>query len=157
MFIDRPSYLAKPSGTPDTLGNYGTQGYEAYIYYVAWGLCTGKGVLATYSLNEQFSTETDIVPNNWPHDATGLTLPLGNSVWADHVGIAAGPGCLPGNTTTCSPVPLNAGSSTTDVQNVLQAWRIGSASSGSGIVVQRNSLDRYIDHAVHLGIVSPSN
>jgi len=157
LFIDRPSYTQKPSGVSDTLGNYGPQGFQAFIYYVTWGLCSGQGVLASYSINEEFSTETNSIANNWPHVEGGTALPLSDSIWSDWVAISAASVCLATPSDTCTPVPQNAGSGTTLVQKVDQIWRVGSTIAGSGIVIQRNSLDRYLDHALHSAIVSPSN
>jgi len=161
MFIDRPYYLTKPTGQPDTLDDYGTTGYEANIYYEAWGLCTGQGPLASYAFNEQFSTPVTnwVATNNWNYMATGDTNPLGSWVWSDDVKMEAGPYCWPSipPTTTCSPVPQNPGSSTSEVVSVPQAWSVGTTTPGGGIVVQRDSLDRYIDHAEHGSPVSPSN
>jgi hypothetical protein len=158
MFIDRPSYLVKPSGQPDTFGNYGSQGYTANIYYNAWGLCSGQGVLGSYGFNEYFGTETDAVSNNWPHPESGNTLSTGDSLFWDYVSIAAGNNCGPyPSTTLCDPVPLNYGTTGALVQSVAQAWSVGTATAGGGIIVQRDSLDRYYDHPVHSSIVSPSN
>ena len=54
------------------------------------------------------------------------------------------------------PTPSCQGTSTTTVEHWGQEWWIGSLTTGSGVRVQTDTLQKYLDHALHLNIVSPA-
>ena len=54
-----------------------------------------------------------------------------------------------------NPVPTCDGNSTS-VQHWGQEWRVGSTASGFGSRIQTDTLQKYVGHAAHVGIVSPA-
>jgi len=54
-----------------------------------------------------------------------------------------------------NPVPTCDGNSTS-VQHWGQEWRVGSIASGFGSRIQTDTLQKYVGHATHVGIVSPA-
>lgn len=82
---------------------------------------------------------------NWPRgSATGSVV--GPVDWFDLIGAYTGTGATPA---------ANCTGSSTAVQHWGQEWRFGSATSGSGLSVQTDTLQKYINSATHTGITSP--
>lgn len=158
--IERPKKALKPPGLPDPdPAPAGSAGYQSVIRYVTEGLCSAQGYLQGYSLNEEFTNYSPVESNNWPLQAAGTTLGPTSNLWADTITAIAGSFCNPGLFTLCSPAPEDPNSplSTRQIQSADQAWRVGSTALGTGIVIQRNTFRRFIDHGDHTAIVSPSN
>jgi hypothetical protein len=128
---------------------------------VAEGMCSLQGYLTGLSVNEDFSNYVPNEANNWPIAAFGTTLAPSSNLWVDTIQAVAGNFCNPGATALCSPVPeypdIPAGLSSRLIDYAGQAWRIGSPTVGSGIIIQRNVIQRFIDHGTHSSRVSPSN
>ena len=74
---------------------------------------------------------------------------LANSLFGDHI---QGQASNYYPSATSPQTPLSA----TTVQHWEQGWNIGSTTSGLGVYVQDDTLQKYIDHAGHLGIRSPA-
>ncbi|MDZ7638498.1 MAG: hypothetical protein U5J83_09660 [Bryobacterales bacterium] len=157
--IERPKLLIKPPGLADPQdAPLPGGGYVTIRRYMAQGLCLGQGFLQGYMLSEGFSNINN-GSTNWPLNAEGLALSSTSNLWADTISAQVGNFCGPTQNQTCDPAPTVPGNppSITVRQSASQVWQIGSTNPGDGIVVQRNTLQRFIDHGDHANIMSPTN
>jgi hypothetical protein len=94
---------------------------------------------------EGFSGRYDNAPNNWASPTAGGSYI--QSGLADFVCVAGG----------FSPHPIPPGNplGSSLINQISQDWYIGSSSSTSGVHVQSNLQNRYLDHGEHSGISSP--
>ena len=100
-------------------------------------------------VNEFFTTGivNDYPDTNWTRGAAG-SYTASNSAFADIIqGQAAN--YYPSALAPRSPL------SSTKVDHWGQDWRVGSTTPGNGLRVQGDTLQKYIDHARHLSIVTP--
>jgi hypothetical protein len=101
-------------------------------------------------INEQWTTAAieDYVGNNWPRGSE-MNNSSGGPSLVDFVG-------GPNLTIITSPVPVpTCNGDTTPVDHWGQAWRIGSLTSGDGVLVQTNTLQGNVGMAEHTNVVSP--
>jgi hypothetical protein len=64
---------------------------------------------------------------------------------------------IEGETSDRSPTPVyNTQQNRPAVYHWGQEWRIGTCTIGSGPRVQTDTLQKYTDHAAHIGITSPA-
>jgi hypothetical protein len=149
MTVEGPSYLvflppiknSSPGGCP-----YG--GFESDVYYEIYDNL-GYPILGEVPTNESWTSaaQPDYTNENWIQNTpNGFTVTSG--IFYDKMGRSGTnwypyPNC-PGN-------PL----STTTVVHWGQEWWVGSQTSGSGAPVQTDTFQDYLDHGLHLSIVSP--
>jgi hypothetical protein len=100
-------------------------------------------------VNEQWSTgvSSDVAMNWRRIDPTGYAAP--SAQFAD---------LIRGEVPQATPTPLQPQTplSTTKVCHWGQEWWVGDATPGVGRRVQTNTLQKYLDHAAHLQIVTPA-
>jgi hypothetical protein len=130
-------------------------GYASYIVYRILNQF-GDTLPYRVGVNEKFTSdpEPDEQFEDWRRgDAFGLEVnPEG---WSDLI-------TSPATDDVTWPTPLNPGESSPGglpgddpVDHWNGEWRVGSTSVGTGVLVQRNTWQRYQDHARHTNVVSP--
>ena len=109
----------------------------------------GDEMLASVTVNESWTTGVteDNPKANWTPGKTGY-YNTPNGQFAD---IIARSGSEWYPTPLCPQNPLSG----TKEAHWGQEWWVGSATSGSGAPVQTDVLQEYLDHALHLSILSP--
>jgi hypothetical protein len=153
LSVDSP-YEMDPDGVTDkgvnscsdTTGG-GTNGYKSQAIYTA--LSFFGVTLNNIGVNETFGTQVDdFSGNNWPPNTPGgLTIPSSNT-FADTI-------CAVGPTLTPAPLTPQTPLSSEKIVHSAQSWFVGSVTSGTGVEVQTDTQQYYIDHGRHLTIVSP--
>jgi hypothetical protein len=152
--VNAPASLDSAGGPFDE--NY-FDGYYSAIYYNT--LDEFGHQMPSIALNEQFSNPgcgnpvANFCPdqtNNWNKPTPyGLSAYNQTGYWYDQIYIY--------NCSSCSPAysgPKNP-LSTSTVDHSTQTWRVGSSAVGVGVEVQYDTLQRYVDHGRHNGVVSP--
>ncbi len=124
----------------------GTAGFSSFIGY---SIMSYFGVaISNIPVNEQFgSMAYDYSGTNWPAFTAGSFTPT-SSTFADII-------CLAFPTGTPPTLPPQRPLGTLTVEHAAQAWRIGSTTSGQGILVQTDTHQKYQDHGANLDPVSP--
>jgi hypothetical protein len=145
VFIDRPRYTVPNFSNHQNLNG----GYLSEIGYTVKELCSSD--LQNFEFNEIINGNTNHVSTNWPSLVTGPGAFQINYL-IDVVSAQDGYCGQP-----CSPTPLNPGSGGPLVQSGPQFWRVGSQTAGSGMLVQGNVVQRYLDQGAHASVVSPIN
>jgi hypothetical protein len=144
-------YQTNRSGAGSDCNTYsGTQGFITDIYYRIYSRIGGVNITGT-NINEQFpSSKTSYQSNNWYYTAYGSPTPIGS--FYDHI-------CVTGTTVGWrpQPLPIQFPPSTNKVDSDFQQWYAGTTTVGSGLLVQTDTLVRYIDHGEHQTVVSPTN
>jgi len=122
----------------------GTLGFQTLIPY---NMMSRFGKLITnIDMNESFGTwSTDYIGNTWVAPLPG-SFTSDNGFFVDHMCVQ---GWFPPAMIPQSPL------STTGIQHATQSWFVGSLTSGSGVQVQTNTHQRFIDHGEHTSITSP--
>ena len=138
---------------PCDIQNPTNQGSTGYVSFIAYDILDQFGGPVKNAGGTEFlGTKSDKQSNNW---AAGTAFPFQG---AD--GGVADAVCVPRNKqdgTLNSPAP-QAPSSLVDANPIdvtPQQWFIGSALAGNGVLVQKDDIYRYIDHARHKNIISP--
>jgi len=125
-------------------------GYLDYLSYTIQDQL-GTQMPSPVPLNEYWTSGivNDYSGTNWTRGAAGSYTTPANAPasFADQIG-GAGSGGM--------PTPGCAGNGTTKVDHWGQSWYIGTLTSGSGARVQSDTLQKYQDHAIHTGIISPN-
>jgi hypothetical protein len=160
MNVNRPRRLVsayQPYGNPTSDSSH-ADGYISNVNYISADAC--GYAMTSIALNEQFGQWSYNNPTyNWNHPTacydplTGLTqCPSGYSgwVWPDRISHFMCSVCTPPVSNPQTPL------SSTGVDYAPQTWRLGSNSIGAGVIVQTNTIQRYVDHGRHVPpIVSP--
>ena len=130
----------------DTTGG-GTNGYKSQAIYTAQSFF---GVtLNNLGVNETFGKDVPDASNNWPANTPGgLTIPSSDA-FADTM-------CSVGKTQTPAPLTPQNPLSSEKIVHSPQSWFVGSVTPGTGVEVQTDTQQYYIDHGRHLIIVSPT-
>ncbi len=107
--------------------------------------------LPNVGVNESLGNLINDFPGtNWVRGPATAYTPSG-ATFADVVqGQAVSPPPYPFPTGPASPL------GTTAVHHFTQSWFVGNTTPGSGAQVQTDTLQRYVDHAAHLNVVSPA-
>ena len=136
MNVNAPFYMdAGLSSTSNFL-----DGWLTLVPYVNRDRC--NYAMTSIALNEAFGPWVPDTTNNWNKPIAGGLPSYGGYTWYDQISVS--------NCPTCSPaVQQNNPPGQTAVDNSQQSWRIGSASVGSGIYVQVDTLRRYSGHGEH--------
>jgi len=123
----------------------GTDGFQSLVPYE---IISFLGVeITNITVAEHFGTDVPAYTNeNWPLN-TGSPITSTDGTFVDDI-------CQVG-TFTPHPLPPQSPPSTTLIDQASQSWNIGSGSNGPGLIVQTDTLQRYIDHGRHTGITSP--
>jgi hypothetical protein len=102
-----------------------------------------------FQVNEKWTTAVvnDDATTNWPRGAEG-SLTSAGTTFDDQIG-AVGAGGTPAPTEPKSPL------GSTRIQHWGQDWYVGSLTPGKGTKVQSNTLQKFLDHALHESIKSP--
>ncbi len=126
----------------------GTTGYASFITYLTHSYF---GVTITNEwVNESLDNFSDDHVNNWPWGNEGSVLsPDGR--FSDEICVTQGTGGLSPQPTP----PQQPQLSTYTIDHATQGWYVGSTTPAKGVQIQRDTLQRYIDHGVHLGIQTP--
>jgi hypothetical protein len=151
--VDSPYKLASNGATTNkgVTGNTcnnpppGNNGFQSVVPYK---ILSFFGVQISHiGVNETFATWTDdYIGNNWPVVvAGGYTTTDGT--FADYI-------CAI-NTTTPPSLPPQVPLSATKIDHASQFWFVGSVTPSDGVEVQSDTFQRYQDHGLHTGIVSP--
>jgi hypothetical protein len=126
----------------------GNQGYLSRIGYEIldqFAANTGNA-----GINEQLGNKTNDQQNNWPVPREGGTNTPGGR-FADRV-------CITTNRFMPNPTPPQNPLTNNRVDRIPQTWFAGddtNAANHTGCRVQTNDIQRFIDHARHINIVSP--
>jgi hypothetical protein len=143
-----PKYLVAGAISDNADSFYG---YESDIGYTIYDNLS-EPFSSSIPLAEYFTTliVNDYSGANWTEaPAAGYTAT--NSAFTDVIqGQAVSPPPYPYPQSPQTPL------SGTAVDHWGQEWRVGSTTPGLGARVQTNTLQKYIDHARHTGIVSPA-
>jgi hypothetical protein len=152
--VNTPGSLDSAGAPYDTTYN---DGYYSAIYYNT--LDEFGNQMPSISLNEQFSSPTCGSPisnfcpdqaNNWnkptPYGLSAYNLA---GYWYDQIYFSSCIGCTPAYSGPQTP------RSASMVDHSNQTWRVGSSSVGSGVEVQYDTFQRYVDHGRHNDVVSP--
>ena len=126
----------------------GTAGFQSKINYTTLSFFGVQ--LSNIGINETFADQTDdYIGNTWPPYTAGGAL--ATTGFYDNI-------CEINVTPPITPpaLPPQSPLSSTKIDHGSQAWFVGSETSGSGVEVQSDTLQRYQDHGLHLGIVSPT-
>lgn len=129
-----------------------TFGYRTFIHYIIKDNLN-ELMPSSVPANEGWASVVfdDYPGNNWIRgDASGLTV--FNSDFDDEISSGRALQLSPNPVPTAPQSPLG----TTGVHHWIQEWRVGDLAPGVGRRVQVNTLQRYIDNARHLAIVSPA-
>jgi hypothetical protein len=105
-------------------------------------------VIANQYVNEQLGNQQNVLNNNWQPSAPGYTLTDADGFFEDSICVS-GPSLSPQETPPAGPL------GTTLVYSVAQTWSVGYTTSGAGVPVQTDTIQHYIDHGAHAGIVTP--
>jgi hypothetical protein len=134
---------------PQPDANYG------YVSYIPYTIQDNLGQeLPNVGVNESLGTVINDFPGStWIRGPATGYLPPG-ATFSDIIqGQAVSPPPYPyPEQPPEPPAPLG----TTAVHHFAQSWFIGSETPGSGARVQTDTLQRYLDHAAHLNVVSPA-
>lgn len=167
IFINRP-WSAQATFDPATGQHVFTEavfnGYLTKISYETKHLCTNETSMHGYSVNEAFGTRVPVYPGtNWPYpQAESDTLPLGVSIWQDHVSFWVDD-VEPDFPAYCTPTALcippysnpNVGPHLL-VDETQQSWFIGSSTPGVGARIMTNILQRYTNSGWHNNPITPN-
>jgi hypothetical protein len=123
----------------------GTAGFQSLVPYA---IISFQGQQITHipvfeSLNNDVPFYTG---ETWPFAANGFTSTDGTLV--DNI-------CAVGSLTPHPLPPQSPTLSTTAIDQINQQWTVGGGSVASGLPVQTDTLQRFIDHGRHTGITSP--
>jgi hypothetical protein len=130
----------------DCTGTTGTAGYKSTINYEVRSFFNVS--FYPFYFNETFADVTDVyIGNDWP-DYQPIPNTAIVSGFADGI-------CFADPTHTPRPTVPQMPLSTTQIDFGLQGWSIGSLQTGGGILIQTDTLNRFIDHATHTVITSP--
>jgi hypothetical protein len=156
LTVDSPYKLIP--GTPSDMGigssciTAGTTGYSSQIPYTVQSF-RGQNITGIY-INESFtSDDTFQAPyeaSNWPSIAVNPAVQIGATGFSDQICIGNVNGLL-----TPAPEVPQAPLSSAQVDHRNQSWSVGSSTSGQGVSVQTDTLQRYLDHGRHLSVMSP--
>ncbi len=126
----------------------------------SYGYVSSIGYTIRDNLNQNLSNvgvneSLGPVMNDYPNTSWVAAPPTGytptGATFADIItGQAVSPPPYPFPNAPSSPL------GTTAVHHLAQSWFVGSTTPGSGGRVQTDTLQRYVDHAAHLNIVSPA-
>jgi hypothetical protein len=141
MNVNAPFYM-QSGGLSSTTNNL--DGWSTVVPYSNRDRCNYQ--MPSIALNENFSTFTDIVSNNWAKPtAKGLSGYFGLT-WYDQIYIYSCSACMPS-------LQQNNPPGQTAVDQAQQFWNIGSATVNFGIYVQQNTFRRYTGHGEHLNVL----
>jgi hypothetical protein len=154
-FTSEPFYFSV--GTPKTVVSSinGTpisdaafnDGFKSTIYYSTRD--NFNNVMPSIALNEQFGSTTNDQPNNWANPSAGGISSYGSYEWFDTLSFYSCASVTPVCTNPQSPLSSSA------VKHYSQTWRVGSSTVGTGVIVQTDNLQYYVDHGRHTNIVTP--
>jgi hypothetical protein len=119
----------------------GATGYQSLLYYTTIEDAYGSP-FASIGINEQFGSFTADTTNNWPTPTAG-GIATYSGTWWDTISVACGSPC------GASPLPLPPSGLSNPVMHATQTWRAGSATLGTGVVVQVDTIQYYTDHGRH--------
>jgi hypothetical protein len=152
-----------PASLDSAMAPYDTDYYDGFYSAIYYNTLDEFGnLMSSISLNEQFSSPGCSSPvsnfcpdqtNNWNKPtAYGLSGYAG-SYRFDQIYLYS---CSSGTGTTppCTG-PQSPSLSTSTVDHSTQTWSVGSSSVGSGVQVQYDTFQRYVDHGRHNSVVSP--
>jgi hypothetical protein len=125
----------------------GTNGWVTQVTYTA--LSYFGAVIGGMRFSEQFSNYQPNQTNNWPAytPSNGMaTLPDGR--FMDQI-------CVTGTGGVPQPTPPQIPLGATLVDSGTQTWSVGTSSTGPGVPVQTDTLQRWLDHGAHYQPVSP--
>jgi hypothetical protein len=126
----------------------GNQGWLSLIHYKV--VNQFNETVGNVGLHESVSKANDVIfPNNWTFTEGGIPLLGSSATFDDRL-------CV--TTSAYTPAPLPAGNGSDLVDQLNQAWYIGTGTVGAnptGVDVQINLINRYLDHGTHFGISSP--
>ena len=121
-------------------------GYLSQLVYKTYVMCGQQ--MNDYHINETFGSTSDVISNNWPGFTDFPADHITSGAWLDAISaVDSDPGC--GGTCTPSPISPLSPLGSTKVERALQTWRVGSTTNGSGIAVQVNYAERFLDHGDH--------
>jgi hypothetical protein len=134
----QPDHLHRGAVTDDCDGTYG---YLTTIFYTIHDQLHAYLPSAVPG-NEAWTTDIDpdYVGTNWRRRDPNGGMTDGSSLFSDTIG---------GETAGRIPTPTCNLGDPTKVQNWGQKWSVGSVTSGVGVPVQTNKLQKYIGHASH--------
>jgi len=135
--VNQPSYLVSSRQPVDTAQG---GGWYSKIYYNTKDMCSNY--MSSIALNESFGGWVNDQANNWSRPTAGGAWGFTDYEWFDGIWL---------DCATCTPPTMNPQTplSASAVDHVSQSWRMGSAVVGSGVLVQTNVFQRYLDHARH--------
>ncbi len=129
-------------------------GFLSYIKYQTVSKC--NQYMFDIAMNEQFTGAGGDVTNAWSAPTEQNWSSMDGYTFTDGIGFACN-GCTPSPEW---PGPLQSppkGLSSTKVDWSSQSFRSGSDQSGSGVLIQNDRQQRYLDHGRPESIVSPVN
>jgi hypothetical protein len=134
------------SGTSCNNPPSGTSGYQSKVFYTILSFFGTQ--IANIGINETFGTQADdFIGNNWPAFVAGGAT--ATTSFFDNL-------CIIFPTGTPHSLPPQSPLSTVKIDHGSQFWFVGSTTSGAGVEVQSDTLQRYQDHGLHLNLVSPT-
>ena len=135
-----------PSPTNPT-GISGTAGYLTQVSYIAQSFF-GVNIGNQY-VNEQLGNPQNVLTNNWgPLPTPSSTLSNTGGGFNDTICFSA-TGASPLETQPATPLGA------TLVEFAAQTWSLGVMTIGAGVPVQTDTIQYFIDHGAHAGIVTP--
>ena len=139
---------------PDTSSSVGSNcnvsgnlGWLSLIHYKV--VNQFNETVGSVGLHESVSKLNDVMTNNWTFTQGGIPLLGSSATFDDRL-------CV--TTSAFTPTPMPAGNGSDLVDQLNQAWYIGTDTVGAnptGVDVQINLINRYLDHGTHSGISSP--
>ena len=136
MTVNTPSYL-EAAGAPSDAAWMGA-GFQSTMPYYVRDHC--GNVMSSIAVNEEFNAFFPDTSNDWPKP-TPINVSGFSGGFSDVIGIWG----------SYSPQPLIPQSplTSTKVDHATQYFRIGSATTGSGVLVKTTTHQKYLDHGRH--------
>jgi hypothetical protein len=126
----------------------GSNGYNSNVPYKI--ISFFGATIGNVPISELFGAVTNVISNNWggAPPAGSLTPPAG--IFVDSLCTALPPG-------TFNPQPKIPQSplSSTLVQEIVQSWWVGSTTATSGVKIQSDTANYFLDHGTHFPVTSP--
>jgi len=151
LTVDSPyKLISNGPGVNDPIAYHGatsctapSSGKAGYYSTVPYAMISFLGVqISNEYVNESFSNAQNIVTNNWPGFTAGNFLSP-NGTFDDIICVVNTGSAIPAPSIPQSPLNQEV------VQQASQSWFIGSQTSGSGVEVQTDTAQRFIDHGAH--------
>jgi hypothetical protein len=153
LSVDSPFLLVQQSvAGPTAAGTCSpdfSAGNNGWVLTYTWMMKSKfKQAIQGQAFNESFANVQQFQTTNLSYIANGAQNPAGKSTFTDHY-CNTSPVSTPPTQVPQRPIGTNA------VDSAMQVYSVGSATVGSGVPVQSQTLTRYTDHMTVTNIVSP--